>query len=209
MDKLMQACELSMRDWLSAFPTEIPKAEYSKNHEKWKKKLFDKMRNDRYHRITTRTVKIMLVAAVISAMLLTAFVKPSSRELVLDIFEDAGQIILSEHNDNLIGSDLEIGYVPEGFTLESKDGNKLLQHCKYISNNGSFFHVEKTVSKSSVYFDTEGTGPQKFIEDNIEYVFNESESGSGILIWTKNDYIYSINGYISLDEMKKIAKHTS
>ena len=60
MTNLAKACELSLNDWLETFPDVIPEAECSKKHEKWKKNLFNKMRDDQYHRFTTRTIKVML-----------------------------------------------------------------------------------------------------------------------------------------------------
>ena len=74
MTKFEQACLLAFEDWADDIPDDLPEPEYSEKHKRWVKKLFNKMRGDRYHRFTTNTVKVMLVAAVLSALLLTAFV---------------------------------------------------------------------------------------------------------------------------------------
>jgi hypothetical protein len=76
MSKLAQACELSLNDWLATIPDEIPKAEYTQKHEKWKRNLFNKMRDDHYHRYTTKTIKIMMIAAILTALLFSAFAFP-------------------------------------------------------------------------------------------------------------------------------------
>ena len=117
MTNLAKACELSLNDWLETFPDVIPEAECSKKHEKWKKNLFNKMRDDRYHRFTTRTIKVMLVAAILCALLLTAFVIPSSREFMLDKFDIASRFKITENNKNSVDGEITVGYIPEGFKL--------------------------------------------------------------------------------------------
>ena len=88
MNKLVQACELSLNDWSATFSETMPEPVYSKKYKRWKKKLFDKMRDDHYHIFTTKTIKVMWIAAIISMMLLTAFVIPSSREYILDNLDE-------------------------------------------------------------------------------------------------------------------------
>ena len=121
MSKLAIACELSFNEWLETFPEVIPEAERSKKHEKWKKKLFNKMRNDRYHVFTTKTVKIILVAAILMTLLMTAFVFPSSRESLLDSSNIYSKFKITEHNKNSVNREIKVGYIPEGFELKQKD----------------------------------------------------------------------------------------
>ena len=102
MTNLAKACELSLNDWLETFPDIIPEAECSKKHEKWKKNLFNKMRDDHYHRFTTRTIKVMLVAAILCALLLTAFVIPSSREFILDNLDHFSRYKVTDNNKNYV-----------------------------------------------------------------------------------------------------------
>ena len=61
MSKFIRACEKSLNDWVATLPDVVSEAEYSKNHEKWKKKLFNKMRGDYYHTFTTKTIQVILV----------------------------------------------------------------------------------------------------------------------------------------------------
>ena len=67
MNNFEKACELSLNDWLATIPDIVPEAEYTDKHEKWLKKLFNKMRDNRYHRFTTKTVKVLLIAATLTA----------------------------------------------------------------------------------------------------------------------------------------------
>ncbi len=206
MTNLAKACELSLNDWLATFPDTIPEAERSKKHEKWKKNLFNKMRDDHYHRFTTRTIKVMLVAAILCALLLTAFVIPSSREFMLDKFDIASRYKITENNKNSVSGEITVGYIPDGFQLETKDVLEKLVQSKYIAKNGQFFTIFKCTSSIEVYFDTENYLSEEIIVDGIEYIYCQGNLNMNNLIWTKNDYVYRIDGTLSKDEFIKIAK---
>ena len=137
MNNFEKACEMSLNDWLATIPEIVPEAEYTKNHEKWKRKLFNKMRGNRYHRFTTKTVKVLMIAAVLSALLLTAFVIPSSREYIIDNFDIFSRYQITEPNDNSVNGEITVGYIPEGFELaETIVQDKHIAY-KYVLGNNS------------------------------------------------------------------------
>lgn len=205
MSKLARACELSLNDWFATFPEIIPEAERSEKHEKWKKKLFDKMRNDRYHRFTTKTVKVMLVAAVLSALLLTAFVIPSSREFIIDNFDIFSTYKLTESNDNSVNGEIAVGYIPDGFELTNKNNNSKLIAYDYMNEN-DWVTVSKLASSMKIEFDTETGNIENIIMDSKTYIFYVDKNNYNCIVWNENDYIYRINGTISKDELLKIAE---
>ena len=143
MSKLALACEMSLNDWLATFPDEIPKAEHTKHHEKWKKNLFNKMRDDRYHRFTTKTIKVMLVAAVLFVLMLTAFVIPSSREYMMDKFENFSRYKVTQNNKNNVSGEITVGYIPDGYEFDdSIDMGKQILY-RYDNGDGEFFTILK------------------------------------------------------------------
>ncbi len=207
MSKLAIACELSFNDWLATFPEVIPEAERSEKHEKWKKKLFNKMRNDRYHTFTTKTIKVMLVAAIISVLLLTAFVIPSSREFILDRFDIASRYKITENNKNSVTGEISVGYIPDGFKL-----NQVLESEKQILNifdneDGDNFTILKYSSEVEVDFNTEFSNSEEIILGAREYIYCKGALGIDNLIWTQNDYVYRISGPFSCDILIKIAEN--
>ncbi len=206
MTKLAQACELSLNDWLATFPDIIPEAERSKKHEKWKRNLFNKMRDDRYHRLTTRTIKVILVAAILCALLLSAFVFPSSRETTLDSFNVFSIFKITEHNKNSVNREIKVGYIPEGFELKQKESMAKLVEYKYISNNEQFFTIWKCTSSMKMEFDTENFITEEIMVDNIKYTYCQGNESVNNLLWTKTDYVYRISGTLSKVELLKIAK---
>ncbi|MBQ4572008.1 MAG: DUF4367 domain-containing protein [Clostridia bacterium] len=206
MNNLTIACEMSLNKWSDTFPDIIPEAECSKKHEKWKRNLFNKMRNDRYHRFTTKAIKVMLVAAVLFALLLTAFVIPSSREFMLDKFDEYSTYKLTENNKNSVAGEIKVGYVPEGYDLTEKlKSNKQILNI-YNSYNGKVITILKYSSIIKVEFDTENFISEEKIIDGVKYVYCKGNEDVNNLIWTTNDYIYRISGTLTLEELLKIAK---
>ena len=206
MTNLAKACELSLNDWLETFPDTIPEAECSKKHEKWKKNLFNKMRDDRYHRFTTRTIKVMLVAAILCALLLTAFVIPSSRAFMLDKFDIASRFKITENNKNSVDGEIKVGYIPEGFELTDKVYQNKHLYYQYESNNNQYFLIYKFSSSMEVDFDTENHIIEEIVVDDIKYIYCTGNFGINNLIWTKNDYVYQIDATLGSEELLKIAK---
>lgn len=206
MSKLAQACELSFNDWLTIFPDVIPEAERSKKHEKWKKKLFDKIRHDHYHILTTKTIKVMWIATIISMMLLTAFVIPSSRECILHNFDDFSRYKITQNNKNYVSGKIKVGYIPDEFELESTRQVEKSVLNKYVSKNGAFFTISKSPSEGEIDFDTENFASEEKIDGRQKYVYCKGNLDIDNLIWTKNDYVYRISGPFTLEQFIKIAK---
>lgn len=155
MSKLAIACEMSLNDWLATFPEVIPEAERSEKHEKWKRNLFNKMRDDHYHRFTTRTIKIMLIAAILTALLLSAFVFPSSRESVINDSNIFSRFKITENNKNSVNREIKVGYIPKGYELYDVEYYSKYIVFKYCSDNECFFTIWKCSSVMEVDFNTE------------------------------------------------------
>ena len=206
MNNFSKACEMSLNDWLATFPDVIPKAEYTENHEKWKKKLFNKMRGDRYHMFTTKTIKVMLVAAVLTALLLTAFVVPSSRQYIIDNFEIFSRYKITENNKNSVNDEIIVGYIPDGFKLTNEQVSSRTVMNDYYDASGEFFIIIKNSSSAEVDLDTETGNIENITVNNKTYSYYVDENNYNYLVWNKNDYVYHVNGTISKDELLKIAE---
>lgn len=209
MTKLALACELSLNDWVSTFPDIIPEAECSKKHEKWKKNLFNKMRNDRYHGLTTKAVRIILVAAILLALLLSAFVFPSSRESALSNLNVFSKFKITEDNKNSVNGEIKVGYIPEGFELSQIMESGKQKMYRYHKSSGGFFTIIKCTSSLEMEFDTENFITEEIMVDDVEYTYCQGNEGVNNLLWTKNDYVYLIEAPFNKEEMVKIAKFVS
>ena len=206
MTKFEQACLLAFEDWADDIPDDLPEPEYSEKHKRWVKKLFNKMRGDRYHRFTTNTVKVMLVAAVLSALLLTAFVIPSSREFIIDKFDIYSTYKLTEDNGNSVNGEITVGYIPEGFEMVDCVSDSKYIFCEYESNDDSYFSVYKCSSSIKFEFDTENINIGEVVINDIVYTISTDASGDSNILWNENDYVYKVGGNISTDELMNIVK---
>lgn len=206
MSKLARACELSLNDWYATFPDVIPEAECSKKHEKWKKTLFNKMRDDHYHRFTTKTIKVMVIAATLCALLLTAFVIPSSREFIIDNFDIFSRYKLTESNNNAINGEITVGYIPEGFKLTNEMFFSRAIVNEYTDSNGWIFTITKSSSSIEVDSNTEDVETETIAINNREYLYCLGKNNMGNVIWTENDYVYQVNGTLSKNDLLKIAE---
>ena len=206
MNNFEKACEMSLIDWVSTLPDIVPEAEYTKKHEKWKKNLFNKMRGNYYHRFTTKTIKVMLVAAVLCALLLSAFVIPSSREYIIDNFEIFSTYKLTENNKNSVNGEIIVGYIPEGFELVNEQIFSKGIVNDYTDSSGKIITITKTSSSIKVDFDTEFETVENILIGERTYLYHMDDTNYGYLVWNMNDYIYQVHGSISKDELLKIAE---
>lgn len=206
MNNFEKAFEMSMNDWLSTIPDIVPEAEYTKNHDKWLKNLLNKMRDNKYHTFTTKTIKVLLVAAVLCALLLTAFVVPSSRKYIIDNFDIFSRYKLTESNNNAINGEITVGYIPEGFKLTNEQKSARTIMNDYYNSNGEFFIITKSSSTIMVEFDSETGNIENLNINGQIYTFYVDTNNYNFLVWNKNDYVYQIDGTISKGELLKIAE---
>ena len=206
MTKFEKACEMSLNDWVDSLPDIIPEAEYTERHEKWLNNLFNKMRDNKYHRFTTKTVRLIIVAAIIATLLFTAFAIPSSREFIIENFDVFGTYKLTDSNNNSVSGKISVGYIPEGFELTEEVSKSKFAHVTYSNSNGKTIVIGKYVSTTEIDFDIEVIETENIVIDNTTYIYSLSQNNTTNIIWTKNDYIYSITGNISKTEIIEIAK---
>lgn len=206
MTKFEQACLLAFEDWADDIPDDLPEPEYSEKHKRWVKKLFNKMRGDRYHRFTTNTVKVMLVAAVLSALLLTAFVIPSSREFIIDKFDIYSTYKLTEDNGNSVNGEITVGYIPEGFVFAKTEKYSKYVVNYYVKESDIVITISKSASSLKIDFNTEDIEAKEVVINDITFTYCTSKTGNATVMWNINDYIYQVDGAVSEDELLKIAK---
>ena len=206
MTKFEKACEMSLNDWVDSLPDIIPEAEYTERHAKWLNNLFNKMRDNKYHKFTTKTVRLIIAAAIIATLLFTAFAIPSSREFVIENFDVFGTYKLTDSNNNSVSGKISVGYIPEGFELTEEVSKSKFTHVTYSNSNGKTIVIGKYSSTSEVDFNIETVETENIVIDNTTYIYSLSQNNTTNIIWTKNDYIYSITSNISKTEIIEIAK---
>lgn len=206
MNNFAKACMLSNEDWINSLPTEIEAYEFSKHHNRQMNKLFSKMRKDKYHKYTKNTLRVLIVAALISSMTITAFGIPQSREFIIKKLFNYSSYTIKDVSDMDIVSNLTVEYIPDEFELIDKFESNNLYYCEY-GDYDKYIIISKYTLDNKINFDTETSDYKEILIDNIKYISYNSNTNSGI-IWNSNGYLYAIEGNISNDELLQIAIKT-
>lgn len=205
MENIKAACELSIQNLIAEFPEEIPEPLYSKKHIKRMNVLINKMRNDTYHHFTTKTVKVLLIAAILLSFLLVAFTVPSTRDFIIERYEKYSAYVLLQGHSSSLDSEIKFEYLPNGFELTEKNTGKSFSGEVYYCGE-KYLVAEKHISKANVSFNTESYDYETVVCNNIKYTIFRSNSGSYGIVWNKNDNIYTLSGNLSENELLEIAK---
>lgn len=200
MDNFSEACLASCDKWLSSYPDTEAFA-FSSHFNRRMKILTDKMRKDRYHRLTRKTVCAIIAAALIAAITVTTFAVPSSREYIIEEFSDHFSYKTESTNFVRKLDSLNIGYIPEGF--EKTDEYYLTTEiCIVYQKDDIWFTVSKYTIDTEIDIDL-SPRETKIINGN-EYLIFTTDSTNGI-IWNNGSYIYMVSGSANKDEILNIA----
>lgn len=128
---LYDACLLSQEDWLISL--QIDKDEdhaFSKRHQKKISALSDKMRSDKYHRLTRTAVKIIIVAAVILSIATTVIALPGPKKFLTSFYSD--HMVISLEDADTVANNSKIAVkLPEGYTVAEEDYSEYYSTVTY------------------------------------------------------------------------------
>lgn len=156
---------------------------------------------------TTKTIRIMLIAAIIIVLLAIGSFGYAQYKYNIFNFSDHSTIALSPNIKKEV-YDLQISYIPDGFVLKNESGNKYEKSREYIKED-NFFVITKQTNASKIDINTEYEKIKVIQINGNDYIeFGETEHGQGFA-WEENGYRYVISGNISKQELIKIAISTS
>lgn len=200
-----EACLLSCEQWIDSFPTDIPKHDFSKNHQKMMNRLFDKMRNGKYHRFTKNTIKILLIAAILLSITTTALAVPSCREYIIKTLFDYSAYNLVDEGNSIDVDCLKVNYIPDDFLMTKKFISKDMYSYSY-KNGKYYFSVDKYSVNSQFNIDTEDYDYEKISVDGKEGIFYKADQSENSVIFNNGSFIFIVYGNISKDEIIKISQ---
>lgn len=201
MNNFNDACSLSCDDWLNNF-SELFDYDFSKSFDKEMQKLIDKMRKDKYHKFTRKSMQVLIIAAIILSFATTVFAIPSSRKYIIQQFKDHFSYTVSDKDSNINDiNEITIGYVPYGFKINYTDSSEL-ETFKEYRNSNNWFTVNKDTINTEINFDS--LEREIKVINGIEYLLFTTDSTNGV-IWNNGLYTYTITGDISEEELIKIA----
>ena len=180
----------------------------SEAFEKKMKKMI-KSEHNIYHKLTlNRTRKVLCIAAIIVALLLSSMSVGAVRELVANFF-----VSHFSNHDKLIANKeegtyptkleklYELPYIPEGYELA--DESVLDKSATYIySNENNFIAFEQwTKGHFSENIDNEFTTQSTEVYNGQEFYVNEHKDGSYTFIWDNGEYIFDLCAYLPKETM--------
>lgn len=212
MSEFEKACMISNEKWvleLTGYFTHFSADEitYSHSFERNMSKLIDKMRNDKYHRFTRKTVRFLVAAAVVAAITFTAFAVEHSRNFIIQQFKTHSVFTVSDNTKSQNVEEFELGYIPEGFEKvgEQRSDNRI--SYAYFDDFDNDFTVNKCLVDYNFLIDSEKNISWKDKENGITYYGYELANNNIAYTWNDGKYIYHIEGNIDKNEMLKIAKN--
>ena len=125
---------------------------------------------------------------------------------IIDNFDIFSRYQLTESNDNSVNGEITVGYIPEGFELESSAIHDKHIYNKYVSSQSDYFTIIKQASSTIVEFDTEKGNVEKVARNGKMYILYEDTVDYICLVWNENDYVYQIHSSISKEELLRIAE---
>ena len=206
MNNFEAAVELALDEWIASLPTEFDLPEPTESYKKGIEKLMDKMRGDRYHRLTRSAARAVLIAAILLAIATITLAATVGREFIVEKFSNFSSYTVVDDSDVEGVEDINIGYIPKGFELVSKEGKKYLQSYVYYNNN-KWISIYKSKISDDITFDTEYKNSESLTINGIEGIyFNDKDLNYSGVVWNNGSHIYLITGNITKDQLIKIAE---
>lgn len=203
MSNFTKACALSQEAWLDSLPTEFDDYTYSKKYNKEINNLINKMRNDKYHRFTKRTTRLLIVAAVIVSIAVTVIALPDSRSFIVKKFSGYGVMYNNTYDLNSI-ENTSVGYVPDGFEYTGNSSDRDTNIKTYL-NGRQYINIGKYGLSYSINYDSEYIKAYNIKRNNIVYCVSKNSENEIMVTWKYRGFTYLVNGNISEEEALKIA----
>ena len=210
MNNLETACLLSCERWADTFEKEIPEHTFSKEHnEKMKSLLSDNLIKYK-PKLSKKTLKFILIAAIILSLAITVFVtaKPAFEKYSLNKYSDHSKYeVLAPKKKTKKVKSLTVNYIPEDFEKTDSYKSEYQYMYKYEKGN-EYFVIEKTKLNLSINYDIEHSSEEILKIDGKEVICRQGENGFKDYLYNDGNYIYSIYGNISDAEFVKILQNT-
>lgn len=212
MSELEKACIISNEKWvleLTEYFTDFSADEitYSHSFERNMSKLIDKMRNDKYHRFTRKTVRFLIAVAAVTAITFTVLAVEQSRNFIIEQFKTHSVFSASDTENSQNVEEFELGYIPEGFEKvnEQKSENRI--SYAYFDDFDNEFTINKCSLDYDVSIDSEKNSSWIIEYNNITYYAYSQDKEIVAYVWNEDEHLYFIVGNLDKNELLKIAKN--
>ncbi len=192
--KLTEACLLACGTEYAAIPDIVPATEPSAAYRKNIKRLLSRMRNDKYHTLTKKGVRLLIAAALAAALAATAAASTEFREYTLNVFEKFGTYEVADPGKAEKLTGIIPGYIPEGYVCTKQNNKGNFGYTEYFYENGEYWiGINQFSINSGVLFDTEGCVVKTFETENGTKIVISQNEKLIFLVENDGDFIYTVS----------------
>lgn len=206
MSAFEEALRISGEEWIASFPSDLPKHKFSRKHNKAIKDIISGKKEKNNHNLSKRTIKILLIAAVLLAFITTVFAVPVSREYIVQKFFNHSSYNVKDIDKISNVELMKINYIPNGFSITDEYKSKYVYSVTY-SNEQEHFSVDKHAINTYVNFDTEKYDCENISINGIDGLFYVTENSQKGIIFNDANYIFVVSGNIDKNELINIAQN--
>ncbi len=203
MTNFEKACLMSCEKWVSSFSVKDDFV-FSKSFDKRMDILTDKMRNNKYHRMSRKTMRVLIVAAIILSFATTAFAIPSTRKYLITQFKDHFLYTVTDIAEINKTDNIVVEYIPDGFIKTDEDVSDIGIYNEYCKDELRFIIYKNPIDVSVNY---DNTSYEVMEINNIEFIIAELNN-TMVIIWNNGLYTYRISGNIDKELLLRIAEST-
>ena len=207
MSNLREVCLLSCEKWVDSFPCDIPKHEFSKEHNEKMQSLLQNKPKDKKHRLSGKAITFILIAAIIMAVATTVFAIPSCREFILKQYSSYSEYYVPDAKNSRVET-LKVNYVPDGFEKNGEYEECFIYSYNNVDNSKEYFEVHKVVLNAKISFDSKKYDSENIYINGIEgiYFSSNDEKDKGI-VFNNGKYIFIVKGNIDKQTLIEIAQN--
>lgn len=206
MTDFEKACLLSCENWVDTFPNEVEKHKFSKKHNEIINNILVGKPFDKKHKLSKKTVKILLIAAILLSLATTVLAFSPSREFIVKKFANHSEYDIIDTDDVKNVTSLKVNYIPSGFVRTEEDVSNDY-YVELYSNGNYHFMIEKLTIDTNVGYDTEKYCDEEIIINDIKAVIYTGNKNIKGIIFNNGEYIYVVDGNIEKEELVRIAQN--
>lgn len=201
MNNFEEACLMSCENWVDSFSDEEDFA-FSEAFEHKMENLTEEMSKNKYHKLTRRTIKALLIAAVVFSFATSAFAIPETRKYIIKQFEDHFSYMVTGVDEMDKIEEISVGYIPEGFKLTKQEISNVGILNEFYNGN-QWFNIVKNTLDTVINYDNSQHEIVSINNENYIIIYMENTSS---IVWNNGNYTFRITGNIDKDILLEIAK---
>lgn len=208
MTNFEEACKMSAEKWVASFPDEVEAHKFSQKHIDAINEIIYPNPAVKVKKLSKKTVRFIIIAAVLLALATTAIASPAFRQFTLKDFSNHSEYRVGDIKKAKAVSSLKLNYIPDEFKMVDKYESEDWFNYSYKMGEQKF-EVEKLNLRSTIGFDTENSVKEELQINGADAAYYRTADNWGTVIFNNGEYIYYIGGNISKEELVKIAQNVN